>query len=122
MRFLADQDVYQTTIDFLRGLGFEVIRAKDVGLSRGKDEELLNYAFKKGLLMLTRDKDFGALFYLRQLKNNGVILLRDAPVTIDNVHVELKKFLRIHKNMKLQNCFVVIEPGRHRIRCIGSKD
>ncbi len=116
MRFLADQDVYQTTVKFLKNLGFEVVRVKEVGLSRGLDEELLRYAFKEGLIMVTRDKDFGALVFLGQIENNGVILLRCDPITIDDVHSELAKFLRIHRDMNLRNCFIVIEPNRHRIR------
>lgn len=116
MRFLADQDIYQTTIDFLKSLGFEVVRVKDIGLSRGLDEELLHYAFKEGLVMLTRDKDFGALIFLRHFENNGVILLRCEPVTINDVHAEFGRFLRAHEGMNFRDCFVVIEPNRHRIR------
>ena len=118
MRFLADQDVYQITIEFLKNLGFEVVRVKDIGLSRGQDEELLLHAFKEGFIMLTRDKDFGALVFLRQMETQGVILLRCDPITIDNVHTEFERFLKLHKDMNLRNCFVVIEPNRHRIRCV----
>lgn len=119
MRFLADQDVYQTTIDFLKNLGCEVVRVKDIGLSRGLDEELLCHAFKEGLVMLTRDKDFGALIFLRQFENQGVILLRCDPATIGAVHAELERVLRAHKGMNFRDCFVVIEPNRHRIRRRG---
>lgn len=48
MRFLADQDMYQITIDFLIDLGHEVIRVKDVGLAQALDEEILQYAHKRG--------------------------------------------------------------------------
>lgn len=119
MRFLADQDVYQITIDFLINLGFKVVKAKDVGLSQSQDEELLLYAFKENLILVTRDKDFGALVFLRQKETHGVILLRCEPLTIDDGHKEFEKFLRTHKTMPLRNCFVVIEPNRHRIRCKG---
>ncbi len=119
MRFLADQDVYQITIDFLISLGFEVVRAKDVGLSQSQDEELLSHAFKEDFILITRDKDFGALVFLKQMETHGVMLLRCDPLTIDDAHKEFEKFLRTHKDMSLKNCFVVIEPNRHRIRCTG---
>ncbi|ODS34073.1 MAG: hypothetical protein SCARUB_00746 [Candidatus Scalindua rubra] len=119
MRFLADQDMYQITIDFLIDLGHEVIRVKDVGLAQALDEEILQYAHKKGLVIVTMDKDFGALVFLKHIKNSGVVLLRCKPIIIKNVHYEFEKFLNIHKDISLLNCFVVIEPTRHRIRRAG---
>lgn len=47
---------------------------------------------------------------------SGVILLRVDPSTINAVHEELAKFLRIHAGEMLANRFVVVEPGRHRVR------
>ncbi|GIX46099.1 MAG: hypothetical protein KatS3mg131_0310 [Candidatus Tectimicrobiota bacterium] len=41
MKFLVDQDVYRVTVDFLRGLGYEVETAQEAGLSRAADEEFL---------------------------------------------------------------------------------
>lgn len=119
MRFLTDHDVYQITIDFLIDLGHEVIRVKDVGLAQALDEEILQYACTKGLVVVTMDKDFGALVFLRCIENGGVILLRCGPTIINNAHNEFKRFLDIHKDKSLKDCFVVIEPNRHRIRRPG---
>jgi len=46
MKFIADQDVYQTTVDYLKSLGYDVLKANDVGLQRALDEELLRYAYE----------------------------------------------------------------------------
>ncbi len=64
MRFLADQDVYQATIDFLRSHGHSVLRAYDLGLSRAEDTVLLERAVAEGRVLVTRDKDFGALTFV----------------------------------------------------------
>ncbi len=42
MRFLADQDVYAVTINFLRSLGHEVVTASQLSMARAKDLELLS--------------------------------------------------------------------------------
>jgi predicted nuclease of predicted toxin-antitoxin system len=40
MKFLLDQDVYALTERFLRGLGYDVITASELGLSRATDSDL----------------------------------------------------------------------------------
>ncbi len=44
MKFLADQDVYATTIRFLTGLGHDVVQAAQLGLAQADDAELLSHA------------------------------------------------------------------------------
>ena len=116
MKFLADQDVYQITMDFLRERGHDLVRAKDVELSRASDDALLEYAHHDDRILLTRDKGFGALVFLLKKEGSGVILLKVEPVTIEAVHQELARFLQEHADSDLRDCFVVIEPHRHRIR------
>ena len=108
--------MYQATIHLIKTLGHEVIRAKDIGLQRASDEELLHRASEEHCVLITRDKGFGALVFLLQLDHDGVILLRTEPATIHTVHDELARFLRAHAGETFGNRFIVIEPGRHRIR------
>ncbi len=116
MRFLSDQDVWQVTVNLLRALGHEVQRAADVGLEQASDEQLLAYAHQGRRVLVTRDKGYGSLVFLAHREHSGVILLRVAPETAEAVHGELERFLDEHGAEDLHGCFVVIEPGRHRIR------
>lgn len=116
MKFLADQDIYQITIDFLRGLKYDVLCCKDVGLSKASDELILTYAKENQRILLIRDKGFGALVFIHRYDHYGVILLRIEPNTIEAAHKELSIFLKIHATLDLRNHFCVIEPGCHRIR------
>lgn len=118
MKFLIDQDVYQVTVDFLQNLGHDVITAKDVGLSSASDEDLLRYAYRNGLIFITRDKGFSSLVFLFRQECNGVILLRIYPATIEVIHHEFARFLHKYADSDLWNHFVVIEPKRHRIRTL----
>ena len=79
---------------------------------------MLQYAFDNNRILLTRDKDFGALVFVTHRRSSGVILLRLEPGTVEVVHQELEKFLSLHKEMDLTDRFVVVEPSRHRIRTI----
>ncbi len=66
--------------------------------------------------MLTRDKGFGGLVFTAQRAHSGVILLRVTPEAVEAVHRELERLLREHSGEELHRCFVVVEPGRHRLR------
>jgi predicted nuclease of predicted toxin-antitoxin system len=68
-----------------------------------------------GALFVTRDRDFGSLVFV-QGGGAGVIYLRMLPSTQNAVHTELERVLTLYSEPELQGSFVVIEPGRHRIR------
>jgi predicted nuclease of predicted toxin-antitoxin system len=115
MRFLLDQDVYAGTGRFLEMLGHDVRRAADYGLSQADDEVLLQKANAEGRILVTRDRDFGGLVFVRRLPG-GVLYLRMTPVTASAVHGELERVLQLYPETTLRRAFVVVEPGQHRLR------
>lgn len=115
MNFLADQDVYAGTIGFLSKLGHDVVPAAQLGLAQAEDAELLRVAQEQGRILVSRDRDFGGLVFV-QGGGTGVIYLRVLPSTQNAVHAELERVLTLYNEQELQSSFVVIEPGRHRIR------
>jgi len=61
MKFLADQDVYANTVRLLSRLGHDVVTAGQLRLAQAQDTELLRVAHEQGRILVTRDRDFGAL-------------------------------------------------------------
>jgi predicted nuclease of predicted toxin-antitoxin system len=115
MKFLSDQDVYAATTAFLRGLGHDVVTASQLGLAQADDSELLRVAHEQERIFVTRDRDYGGLVFV-QGSGPGVIYLRVLPSTQNAVHAELERVLTLYTEQELQGSFVVVEPGRHRIR------
>ena len=115
MKFLLDQDVYANTGRFLNALGHDVVRAAELGLSQSTDEELLLAAQARTRLLVTRDRDYGNLVFVKGIRA-GVIYLRMLPSTRGTVHSELQRVLKTYSEQELQQMFVVIEPGGHRVR------
>ncbi len=81
------------------------------------DQRVLQHAIKEERVLLTEDKDFGEWVFAHGEKVAGVILIRfpgnarkllgeEIIILIDDHGIELKK------------CFVVLEPGRARLRKI----
>ena len=115
MKFLLDQDVYAVTKRFLTKLGHDVETASAIGLSAADDSILLDYSQKCGRILVTRDRDFGALVFVRSA-GPGILYLRVTPMTIDAVHEEIRIILARYSETNLRRAFVVVEPGRHRHR------
>jgi len=61
MRLLADENVYFVITNRLSGLGFSVTSVYKEGLISESDLNILLFARKKNLVILTQDKDFTVL-------------------------------------------------------------
>jgi predicted nuclease of predicted toxin-antitoxin system len=116
MRLFADQDVWKSTVDLLKHWGHDVLTAKELGLAKGTDEELLEAARRDDRIFITRDKDFGYLVFFGRIDCAGVILLRMSPKKTEEVHAELRRFLKKYTQDDLQRYFSTVEPKRHRMR------
>ena len=118
MKLLLDQDVYAVTARFLEEYEYDIVSAAELGLARADDEVLLNEAQKHDRILITRDRDFGNLVFVKKI-GAGVIYLRMLPSTLNHVHKELEIVLKKYSEEDLSNSFVVVEQKGHRIRRIN---
>jgi predicted nuclease of predicted toxin-antitoxin system len=115
MRLLLDQDVYAITARFLVDAGHDVVRVAQLGLSQASDEEILRVSQQENRILITRDRDYGNLVFVRAV-GTGVIYLRVLPTTINAIHHELVRILKNYSEVELSGAFVVVEPDGHRFR------
>ena len=118
MKFFSDHDVYGQTIKFVRAIGHIVIRAQDVDLAKAEDSEILQYAASNNLILIMRDKGFGALVFQRQATSRGVIFLRIHPSTISSVHHQLTRVLTELTDAEIRRSFIAVETKQYRVRRI----
>jgi predicted nuclease of predicted toxin-antitoxin system len=121
MRLLLDQDVYAATARFLAALGHDVAVAGELSSAPGSDADILAAARRDARILVTRDRDFGALVFLRQL-GTGVLYLRLTPATLGATHEQLARVLASYGEEELRRAFVTVEPGRHRYRRLPATD
>jgi predicted nuclease of predicted toxin-antitoxin system len=119
MRFLLDQDVYVKTERFLQDKGYDLVRVSSLGMARATDETILSLAQAQGRILITRDRDYGTLVFVRS-QGTGVIYLRMVPSTLDAVHQELSRVLTQYSMEALQKAFVVVTKDGHRFRLLNS--
>lgn len=115
MRFLLDQDVYAVTARFLVDAGHDVVLVSQIGLSQASDEEILKTAQEQNRVLVTRDRDYGNLVFVRGV-GTGVIYLRVLPSTINAVHKEIVRIVQTYSEVELAGAFVVVEPDGYRFR------
>jgi predicted nuclease of predicted toxin-antitoxin system len=84
-------------------------------MSQAPDEEVLKTAQAQNRILITRDRDYGNLIFVKGL-GSGVIYLRMQPNTLIAVHNELLRVLGMYAEPELIGAFVVVEADKHRFR------
>ncbi|EKD57407.1 MAG: hypothetical protein ACD_57C00311G0005 [uncultured bacterium] len=101
MRLLADENVYFVITNRLSGLGFSVTSVYKEGLISESDLNILLFARKKNLVILTQDKDFTVLH--NAYSHKGIVLLRKVDKSLGAVMANLIKFLEDDKGKSVKD-------------------
>ena len=113
MRFLADESCDFAVVKALRIAGHDVTSVADA--HPGADDDLvLRRAHSESRVLLTEDKDFGALAYVGRRDIAGVLLIRfPASERASLGHAAVAAVNEFGD--RLSGAFVVLEPGRARL-------
>lgn len=75
-RFLADENVHPDVTVELREMGHDVLDIREAGLRGSTDAELLRIAAAENRVVITHDRDFGAMAIARSESFVGIVFLR----------------------------------------------
>ena len=109
-----DENIPLEVVNRLQKEGLDII-SQSVIRPGTDDDKVLSEAKKR--VIITLDKDFGELIFRMDKSNNGVILLRIHPQSVDYIYEMLKTIL--YSKIKFETSFCVVE--KHRIRIIKLK-
>jgi predicted nuclease of predicted toxin-antitoxin system len=88
--FLADENIHTAVVAELRAAGSDVLDVRESGLRGSGDVDLLRLALADNRVVITHDKDFGALAIARSERLVGIVFLRpghiDPRFTIQTLH------------------------------------
>lgn len=99
MKFITDENLGIRVPQYLRALGYDVISAIEVALSK-PDTDILDIANREDRIILTTDKDFGELVFKEKLAHCGVILLRLKDESVTNKKRVLLRELKSGRNFE----------------------
>lgn len=76
MNIIADENVFEPIIEFLRSQKNKVINVKNSPLSGASDDEIYKKAKKNKLIILTMDKDFSRMVRFPPDRCGGIIVVK----------------------------------------------
>ena len=112
MRFFVDRCAGSRLAEWLRNEGHDVVEASDLGPDPG-DRALLELAGAEGRVLITLDKGFGELIYLRRVPHAGLILLPDIRTLL---RIEaVRKIVEEHDQALQRKAIVSVRGGQIRV-------
>jgi len=112
IKFIADVNIEKVIVNYLTEEGYDIKWVPDFNCAI-HDEELLKLANKEKRVLITNDKDFGALTFLQKKLSAGIILIRIKGQKAEDKLKLMKKLLQQHRD-KLLNHFVIITEKKFR--------
>ena len=116
VKFLADECVGLSTITLLRELGYSLVTAEEANLSGKSDLEILKYAIKERLILLTEDIDFGNILLYPPKLHHGIALLRFRHRLEEKIHAVLSNLLRELKPQDFKKSLIIVDAEKYRLR------
>ena len=114
LKFLADESCDFAFVRILRQNGYDV-KAIAEAMPGVSDLKVLELGFEGKRILLTEDKDFGEWIFAQKSATSGIILLRYPVETRLQMSLAIVELVSEHGS-KLRDRYVVLEPGRARIR------
>ena len=115
MKFLLDMPVPQATAAWLLSAGHDARHARDIGLARAADEDILERAQREGRVVLTMDLDFPRLLAALSVDGPGVILIRLRDARPEALHRRLQVLLETVAESDLARSIAVLEETAIRL-------
>ncbi len=119
MRLLLDTCVWGNVADELRVAGHDVDWVGNWPADPG-DEEILAHANPEGRILVTLDKNFGALIIVHRRPHRGI--LRVVGISARKQAAVIQHVLALHGDELEAGAVITAEPGRLRIRPPEAKD
>ena len=103
----------------LTGRGHDVSSVADRDL-RASDVEVLAMALKEGRVLITEDKDFGELVFVRGLPHSGIIRFVD--MRVEEKVSAMRNLLDHEADSMCQGVLIVVTRTRVRVRQRGNRE
>ena len=114
MRYLLDVCSSSKSLTaFLNDLGHDVVSVVAID-PRAIDSEILEIALREDRILVTEDKDFGELVFVRGLPHGTII--RFCEMTLDEQVVAMQELLGKHSVALQSSAIITVRRGRIRIR------
>jgi predicted nuclease of predicted toxin-antitoxin system len=114
--FLADENIFTTTIRLLQELGLPVQRVQELSMAGANDPEVWRKAQELGAVLITNDQGFGDVRVYPPSLHHGMIVLKmqPDPVKVQAVHEVLSKLLT--EELRFEHTLFIVDTNKYRKR------
>ncbi|MEA3357809.1 MAG: DUF5615 family PIN-like protein [Thermodesulfobacteriota bacterium] len=116
MKFLADENISPVSVSYIKGLGFDAIHVREVGLKGKSDQAVMEYALKEGRVLLTMDRDFSDVRNYPPGSHNGVIRMKLGFASPQAVNTCVELLLRQLSNRDIEGNLIITDGLKYRIK------
>lgn len=95
MRFLANENLFEPIIEYLRSLGHDILSIKEAGLSGISDDEVYQLSCRDRRVIITMDKDFSRIFRFPPEKCGGIIIVKIYKWRAEDILKIFRKYFKI---------------------------
>lgn len=113
-KFLLDENIGKQVAGILREKGFSIVSVLE-DAPGSTDQEVLERAVREKRILITLDRDFGALVYRDSNKHVGVLYLRLQKERVEAI-VKVIENVLTHHGAELERRFVTASETSVRIR------
>jgi len=99
-------------VNALTEKGVDIVSTRTIATAI-RDEAVLKAANSRERVLVTFDADFGELIFKQRIKSHGIILLRFAPKSSEQVINAISHLLKTQH--QIENHFIIVEEKRVRI-------
>jgi predicted nuclease of predicted toxin-antitoxin system len=117
LKVLVDEDMPRPTASLLKSLNIDAVDVRDVGLRGLSDTKVFEYAQRNGMIIISRDGEFGNILRYPPRSHCGIVLVK-LPYTFvrHQILAVVEKFFAEVDTTRLPNNLTVLEVDRYRIR------
>ncbi|MGQ9712795.1 MAG: DUF5615 family PIN-like protein [Desulfotomaculales bacterium] len=117
LRFLVDEDLPRSTVKVLNAAGYEAFDVRDIGLRGARDSEILAYACRNRMTIVTADVGFGSFIYRSGADHSGIVVLRLlTELSVRDLNAILLKALGALSAGEAEGSIVVVDLRKVRVR------
>ena len=116
MKILADENVCDPIVEYLRTAGHSVFDTKRTELAGAPDDEVFARAVKDRLVIVTMDKDFTRMLRFPPARCGGIVVAMLYRMTVDEATAAFRDRFGSLSASQLRGRLTIITRDRVRIR------
>ncbi|MEW6003130.1 MAG: DUF5615 family PIN-like protein [Nitrospirota bacterium] len=116
IHFLANMNISPKTVEALRQQGLDIVRVSQLLPVNAADEQILDFARREDMIVVTQDMDFSSLLALGGYNRPSLITIRMSLSDPESVAQKLLDVLPSVRSTLQEGCAITIEDVAVRIR------